>query len=397
MRFAPPPTPSADRTDALHGQSPLERFRTAPQKPLSVTDLVSPSWCELQYWYSLTTHGRKRRTPAMRQGSAVHKVLEEQVYQTVAVDVQTREDHWGLKLWNVVQGLRTLRATGMTRELEVWGLVDGVVVNGVIDELSLTCADPEAEARLVAAEHKSRPSLPVNQSTISDFFAGRGTASEQSSSNQRAKQASTVYLTDVKTRVRPVVPKGIASIRPTYIQLMLYRRLLTSLVCNSVQPDVLFERYSLNSTLSLSDSLIAQLSNLEIDLSQDATLDELLGHNTLSLLWDLTMREFQLTFPSGAASVSRLLRAEYRSQNDGAVLGAKSFVHDDAALDAYLSDEMRWWRGEREAKGVEIEEAFKCQSCDFAEGCAWRVARIGEATSRSRQRAGTAARDAAVG
>ena len=53
-------------------RSPLERFRTKPKKALSVTDLISPSWCELQYWYALTKCGKKRRTPAMRQGSKVH-------------------------------------------------------------------------------------------------------------------------------------------------------------------------------------------------------------------------------------------------------------------------------------------------------------------------------------
>ena len=71
--------------------------------------------------------------------------MEEQVHTTVPVDVQTKEDTWGLKIWNVIQGLRTLRVTGMTRELEIWGVVDGQIINGIIDELSYTCTDPELE------------------------------------------------------------------------------------------------------------------------------------------------------------------------------------------------------------------------------------------------------------
>ena len=123
-------------------RSPLERFRRPPKKTLSVTDLISPAWCELQYLYTLSKHGKKKRTPAMKQGTAVHKALEDEVHTTVQVSTTKREDSWGLRIWNIIQGLRTLRDTGRTREFEVWGTVGGELVNGVIDELSYTCPDP---------------------------------------------------------------------------------------------------------------------------------------------------------------------------------------------------------------------------------------------------------------
>src|SRR6187402_1522359 len=139
---------ATEDSNAPDMRSPLERFRTPPKKAFSVTDLVSPAWCELQYWYTLTKHGRKRRTPAMKEGTRVHRVLEEQVHTMVKIDITTREDAWGLRIWNVIQGLRTLRDTGQTRELEIWGTVDGLVVNGVIDELSYICPDTELEESL---------------------------------------------------------------------------------------------------------------------------------------------------------------------------------------------------------------------------------------------------------
>ncbi|KAL8946595.1 MAG: hypothetical protein Q9222_007031, partial [Ikaeria aurantiellina] len=170
-----PPVPAHNEEPDL--RSPLERFRTKPKKTLSVTDLVSPSWCELQYWYTLTKHGKKKRTPAMRQGSAVHKTLEEEVHRTVAIDIQTREDAWGLRIWNVIQGLRTLRETGMTRELEVWGVFDGLVVNGVIDELSYTCPDRELEASELDSTSLPLPppTLPADQKSLTDFLSPKGT------------------------------------------------------------------------------------------------------------------------------------------------------------------------------------------------------------------------------
>jgi exonuclease V len=47
---------------------------------------------------------------------------------------------------------------------------------------------------------------------------------------------------------------------------------------------------------------------------------------------------------------------------------------------------MAWWKGAREAKGVEIEEAFKCRICDFAESCTWRKTKVEEAVEKSRLR-----------
>ncbi|KAK3076315.1 hypothetical protein LTS18_013342, partial [Coniosporium uncinatum] len=151
-------------------RSPLARFRTRPKKGLSVTDIVSPAWCELQYWFTLTKHGRKKRTPAMRQGSRVHKVLEEQVHQVVPIQVTTIEDGWGLRIWNTIQGLRTLRSTGMTREMEIWGVLHGQVITGIIDELSYTCPDPELEADIGTKTPEGKVRMPANQKSIKEFY-----------------------------------------------------------------------------------------------------------------------------------------------------------------------------------------------------------------------------------
>jgi len=363
-----------------------------------VTDLVSPAWCELQYWYSLTKHGKKKRTPAMKQGSAVHKVLEEQVYTTVPVDVQTKEDTWGLKLWNIIQGLRTLRTTGMTRELELWGVLDGQIVNGVCDELSYTCTDPELEARLQKVESKNKPA--ADQSTISQFFGN--TSGTPTQTKRPQKDDRQIYITDVKTRVSPTVPNGV-SLRPTMMQLMIYRKLLADLVDGSVDASVIFTRFKLKPSDHFSDSFISQLAGLDLNLREDATeetfapvesmedaVDELLAHNSLTQLWTLMVLEFQKTFPRGAETISRVLRAEFRSQKDGAILGARAFAYDDVALQNYVHDEMKWWKGEREAQGVDVSETFKCRSCEFNETCSWRIGKFEEATRLSRAR--TAAR-----
>ena len=147
-----PPETKADHTvpgvKPIDKYPPILRYRAPPQKALSVTDLVSAAWCELQYSFDLSKHGRKRATSAMKKGTVVHEKLEAEIYTSVPVEVKTKEEKWGLKLWNVINGLGILAETGMTRELEVWGLVGGELVGGVVDAVSLVCPNPAVEAAL---------------------------------------------------------------------------------------------------------------------------------------------------------------------------------------------------------------------------------------------------------
>ncbi|CAG8979039.1 hypothetical protein HYALB_00011609 [Hymenoscyphus albidus] len=383
-------------------RSPLERFRTQPRKGLSVTDLVSPAWCELQYWYSLTLHGRKKRTPEMKQGSRVHQVLEDQVHTTVTVEVATIEDRWGLRIWNVIQGLQSLRNYGLTRELEIWGTIDGLVVNGVIDELSYICPDADLEETFERAENPISTSgneLPPNQATISEYFkAAKGSSLKEGTRIKQRTQTKKIYLCDVKTRGAKTLPSG-AAFRPTKMQLMLYHDLLSALATNKVDFSIFTKRYGLDPDKSFSDAFIAQVGSLNEEFfdtqtspdpnqeslpSSQNSLHVLLEHNDLSTLWGLMIKEFQITLPDGASSLGKVLKAEYRSRDAGEVLGSKTFAMDEKELKSYLDHEMAWWKGERKAEGVAIEEAYKCRSCEFAETCEWRLEKVEEATQKSR-------------
>ena len=337
----------------------------------------------------------------MKQGSIVHKELEDQVYTTVKVDIETREDAWGLRIWNVIQGLRTLRDIGTTRELEIWGTIDGLVVNGVIDELSFTCPDLALEAspdRKPPAYDEPSP----DQSTISEFFKASGDSSVGSAiMSKRRPPLRKVYICDVKTRSVKSLPNGV-SFRPTKMQLMLYHHLLSALATASVDFSALATRYNLDDSKVFSDSFIMQVGSLNDEIfydarsnpslpsqdldpswSQDSTTT-LLQHNCLSALWSLMMSEFQLTLPEGDDSVGSVLKAEYRSRGNGEILGSKTFAMDQQELKAYLDHEMQWWKGEREAQGVAVDEAYKCRTCEFAENCEWRIKKVEQAIEKSR-------------
>lgn len=401
-------------------RSPLQRFKS--RRPLSVTNLVSPSWCEQQYEYNLSHHGRIPQTKAMTAGSTAHKELEEQVHVEVPVEVVSREDRFGLKLWNTIQGLRALRETGLTRELEIWGVVEGEVVNGIIDEVTVECPDAEMETRVLkqlegGSGDKRKKAAPIapDQKTLTDFLTGSsqgGSILEQrhasaglaSSPLLRDRPTTTYYLKDIKTTRRESPPAHPAYTRGAHLQLMLYHRILNILTADEVTPQQVFDRYRLDHAATFSDKFIAELANLDVrafasvpddaDLppsSQPDPLTELLEHNTLSALWGLLIRDLQKTFstaPSPSPSLSPLLTIEYRNPNPTpehpALIGTRSFPLDTRFLTDYLKSEISWWRGERPTVGVGVEDAWKCGWCDFAPQCGWRRERVEEGVERAR-------------
>ncbi|KAI5287423.1 hypothetical protein KEM54_006011, partial [Ascosphaera aggregata] len=343
----------------LRNKSPLALFRSRPRKTLSVTDLVSLSWCELQYWYTLAYHGRKPATEAMRLGTEAHKTLEDQVHTTVPVEVMTREDGWALRIWNLIQGLRTLRETGITRELEVWGVVDGELVTGIIDQVATECPDVEKEKEMekdyknihtdvITVNQKESMSLDqflmqnAGGQTMSVFEAIMGGREKESTEEPdttlkkrvRKTKEPRYYITDMKTRggkSASVPTLSSTGFRPTSLQLQLYYHILTRLVTSDdVTIENIADRHRLDINLPFSDSFIAQVSNMqqpefssqkkrkktrnkrvksdpaaesassngEVDdaLNNGDILNLMLKHKTLKSLWPLMKDQLRLTF-----------------------------------------------------------------------------------------------------
>jgi exonuclease V len=366
----------------------------------------------------------------MKQGSKVHKKLEAEIHIEVPVEITKKEDSWGLRIWNIIQGLRTLKDTGRTRELEIWGAIGGETVNGIIDELSIECPDPKLEALVNTHEGKKtvQPEMNGHQTSIADFLQrtsqtfGHSIEDAMATSQPATAPNSNpddrrIYITDIKTRNSRSLPTG-SSLKPTILQLHLYHHMLENLVQGNFPLTQLATRYNLDTTSPFSDAFIAQIGNLNNDifqalwsqdqnsvpstqlLSSQDSMSILLQHNNLSSLWELMLSHFRdvfllppppspppITIPPSQISTSDLpppatqptrlspiltatyLSSSYASSSDE--LGHKSFVFNAEFLKAYLSDNLSWWRGEREARGVQLAEAWKCRGCDYRDDCVW--------------------------
>lgn len=325
---------------------------------MSVTDLVSGVWCEQQFMYTLET-GFKRNTPAMRKGTRLHKVLEEEVHTTVPVTVRTKEDQWGLKLFNICQGLQSLEEYGMTRELEVFGWLNGIFISGIIDEITYDHPRPdkaEVEAEVEAGmEAIETPSDDESYTTCPDDVP------------------KVVYITDTKTRMTPTVPRQSQQLSAS-LQLTFYHTLLASLP--SVPFNEVLAHHNLSPTARFSDAFIAQIASLQSAIS----LQDLLDNNSLPGMWSLVLSQYAKAIDSIGDTVG----VTYRFQGNGEVIAERSWRVEEDVRERHLDDVMQWWKGERTTRGVVIEEAWKCGMCEFQEGCTWRLVKLEETRKKAR-------------
>lgn len=408
----------------IDGRSPIERFRNAPKRPLTVTDLTAGSWCELQFFYTLTRRGgRRANTVAMRQGTKVHEKLEREIFTPVEIRISTKEERMGLNVWNMIQGLRSLRDTGLTRELRVWGMVDGNVVSGIIDSVSYENPDPELEDDVVSSRRGSQTS----SQRLADLLP-------PGSSDRKIE----IFITDVKTRQSPTKPSQ-AQIHASIIQLFLYHRFLSEMASDKLDYLRVFEAYGLDPDAPFSEAFMSQLDDIpDISSVSDSPISNNHHFNntiypsdsedsnsdfasalsspsrltleastnqfkSLRSLIPLLKFEVQLTFPHGASDIGKIVAVEYRYRGKnpvydddssdaalgnnvntkeeeeeedpqaGKVISVNTFYVEPHMLDYFLEETMGWWKGEREPRGVLLEEAFKCRSCEFAGECEWRL------------------------
>ncbi|KAF8808059.1 hypothetical protein BYT27DRAFT_7166540 [Phlegmacium glaucopus] len=262
--------------------SPLKQFRS--RRILSVSDLVSPAWCEVQFDYGL--RGKRSRPIGARptsfvsssgktisveksvavkndvrtkQGLAVHKELERELRMVeLKVDISSEETRWALRLVNMLACLKCMLVDGFTREMPVFGIVHDEVLVGIVDEVirvpypPVSANSPERASpkRPLDKPHskskakKARTRSISPQNVIPSCLESREKVldppnrsetmviEEPTSSPSAVNPPSMLYLMDNKTRRYRTVPPHHDTLSGR-LQLMLYRRLLSQLVAKS--------------------------------------------------------------------------------------------------------------------------------------------------------------------
>jgi exonuclease V len=211
------------------------------------------------------------------------------------------------------------------------------------------------------------------------------------------KRKSHIVISDVKTRVNSSLPRARDS-RGSEMQLSLYHRILSNMIDGVVDMNRLYSELSLDPESVLSDGFLAE-AGTSYSAAGILPFEMLLENNTLNVRFLLTI----LMIETMASRHERIVcftwlskretgncnpnmiyfsLQEYRHQMTTQIIGFKSFDYDHDTVTTYIHQVLEWWDGRRQSKGVEIEEAYRCRTCEYEEGCSWRAAKAAELAQR---------------
>ncbi|KAH7338830.1 exonuclease V a 5' deoxyribonuclease-domain-containing protein [Rhizoctonia solani] len=375
------PSPSLPEMASLYS-----RFR-ASRNSLSVSDLVGPVWCEVQFDYGLrgkrylppslrpevleTRSGKKiqvqqevaiKNHRILKKGTAVHKKLEREIRPIeVEITPNTREDTWGLKLLNMISNLRILIDEGCCREMPVMGFVHGHFVTGVIDEI-------------LRASNTSRPTVSrgtPSQEPSSSFFSG---------SKDSEWAGGNIHILDNKTRGTNSPPRARDALQ-SRLQLMLYKRLLDTLLVpagiGSSQEGTanrqglsfhdIWVHHSLDPSASFSPSFLQESAALVSSNGLGPEAENAVCLEDLENVWNTIVSELVRAVGPGEHDgvVSNILKLVYRrrgmSKKRLAYAGESTQEPSKASSPETQYNEQKYnknLRGRAESEDVELQRAI---------------------------------------
>lgn len=258
-------------------------------------------------------------------------ITELEVHKPVSVVTVTREDHWAVQLLTMYQRLLIIKNGEIEREINVFGdpYGLGVAVTGVIDQAQYCLED------------------------------------------------NSLILLEFKTRKQPSLPRE-EQMRGQKLQLMLYKNLLDGLTQGTTNYEDVFRLMKLNMSKPLSNGPLDFYQQLHIaglfpkELTNGASLT----------LGEVVQTIKPLIVKLGLPEASCLL-LHYQHQGSGQEIGVEMAVHDQSWAMKEVKKSLEFWLGQRESHGVDIEDAWKCATCQFAKVCVWKRKQETELSLRS--------------
>ncbi|KAI5626732.1 exonuclease V [Silurus asotus] len=294
------------KRDADDDRIPPLRFG---KRYLGVSLLSEQTWCEKKVVYGILKpqfRKREKQRIEVQTGNSIHLARELEVHDVVPISIQSHEDAVSISLINMLSMIPCLETGLCVREFPVFGIVEGVYLKGVIDELSY---------------------------------------------NQKGE----LVLKELKTRRQNSLP-GASQAHSHHFQVGLYKLLFDALVRGEVKKEQILEHLKLRVSLALGTEVIARAAKCGINIT---TFGELLD-------------AFFLTMSCSDLPCVDVLQLEYCHQASTSIIDNVLVPFNESQLRAELQRNLDYWRGRREPKGVDIEEAWKCTWCTFVEICDWK-------------------------
>lgn len=245
-----------------------------------------------------------------------HFYAELAVQDIVNIKVTSSEDIWAIKIINLIGVINSfLVGVPIRREIPIFGFPfnEDVFIVGLIDEIR------------------------VDSETF-DFD-----------------------ILEFKTRSASKTLPSNAQKLTHNLQVMLYKKLFDDLVKGRVDSKTVAKNLKLDFKKELGEDVLNQIKG--ISNFSNHNLDSI--HNLDRLM--KVFFDMMKTLPF----ISQCL-IEYCYQADKSTIAIESMPYDEDWLKAKFHHFVDYWKGRRTVEGVEIEDAWKCQRCDFADVCEWR-------------------------
>ncbi|GAV98768.1 hypothetical protein LENED_000170 [Lentinula edodes] len=374
--------------DAATSSASASTPKSIPHVQAKRIRAVSPSWCEVQFDYGLRQlrHRKLKDRPASfvteqgkeivvdkgvaaksdatkKKGVSVHKRLEREIRpEEIKVQVTTEEERWGLRIINMIDCIDSLLLLGCARETPVFGLIEGNIVVGIIDEITFSQASPSSPNHDKKRGFQSSPSTPQKpKRTLSRLNGAKIDSTLQlvyrlQPNRQRSfRKSQKGSFTSSREEIE--IAKAIeASMRDFQLKSKDEQQLAQALAHSVTDPEV-------------GSSVTEQEKNLvddpELLWALEQSLLTRLNDNGL----DSTAQSQDIQRPS---PINNATQHQSFGNHHSDIIGTKEFEFDAKCLDEYLEDILKWWNGDRKPRGVSLEQSGRCFSCEYRFGCEWR-------------------------
>ena len=226
--------------------------------------------------------------------------------------MNTQGDSFALKLLNTIQHVRQLvMGARCVREVTVFSTPFdyGFMVMGIVDELRMN-------------EHEE------------------------------------LELVEVKTRSNRHTQPSKAQIHTHKLQAMVYKQIIDDLATGVVDGNLVLKKMRLDPKHVLDENVLQQTRALDV------------AGTTLGDIMTTMLDQFRFLPKVGSIIVEYYPSDKDKSYKE--LLSSRRIEFDEPWLKKRLETHFGFWRGERDVSGVDIEELWKCNMCQFVDACHWR-------------------------
>ncbi|KAL2096132.1 hypothetical protein ACEWY4_008280 [Coilia grayii] len=163
-----------------------------------------------------------------------------------------------------------------------------------------------------------------------------------------------LVLSELKTRKENSLP-GKAQAKGHDLQVGLYKLLFDGMVNGTVKRSDIIRHLKLQPKRVLGTAVLNHAGSMGIEEA------------TFGGLADLVLKRLS----SSKVGTIQHLKLEYIHQDSGTTIDRRYVRCEEDVLRGELRDYLAFWRGQREPRGVDIEEAWKCRLCPFQQSCQW--------------------------